>query len=172
MPAVPKASEPSRRSASAAASPLPSSRSSSARVSGSGSASRQAAPLAARLLSGPVIAHSLATLLGSRPRPHPPPPAACCRRHPARSHPPEAKDQPFLVSEQEWVLGPCPGTARITDGSGCAGSPRSLLRSRPAARIVCALRDGRAGSLASPGTGSGLGGPMPAAITLVVAGIG
>src|SRR5450756_3005641 len=97
MPAVPKASEPSRRSASAAASPLPSSRSSSARVSGSGSASRQAAPLAARLLSGPVIAHSLATSLGSRPRPHPPPPAACCRRHPARSHPPEAKDQPFLV---------------------------------------------------------------------------
>jgi hypothetical protein len=35
--------------------------------------------------------------------------------------------------------------------------------SRPVARIVCTVRGGRAGSLASPGTGSGLGGPMPAA---------
>src|SRR5580692_4591909 len=70
MPAVPKASEPSKRPASAAAastaSPAPSSWSSSALVSGSGSASRQAKAVAARPLSGTVIRALLAASPGDQ----------------------------------------------------------------------------------------------------------
>jgi hypothetical protein len=65
---------------------------------------------------------------------------------------------------------PLPGTARIPNGFGCAGRPRSLLVPCPAACIVCTLRDGAAGSLTSSGPSIGLDGPMPVTIALVVMG--
>ena len=64
---------------------------------------------------------------------------------------------------------PAPGTARIPNGVGCAGFPRSLFPD-PATCIVCTLRDGWAGSLTPSDSRSGLGGPMPTTITLVVVG--
>lgn len=64
---------------------------------------------------------------------------------------------------------PTPGTARVPNGVGCAGLPRSLCP-RPAACIVCTLRDGRAGSLTPSCAWSSLGGPMPRSIALVLRG--
>ena len=66
-------------------------------------------------------------------------------------------------------MDPLPGTARIPNGVGCAGLPRSLCP-RPAACIVCTLRDGWAGSLTPSGAWSGLDGPMPRSIALVLRG--
>ena len=60
--------------------------------------------------------------------------------------------------------------ARIPNGFGCTGCPRSLLSPRSAACIVCTLRDGWAGSLTPSGLRSGLDGPMPSTITLVMLG--
>ena len=64
---------------------------------------------------------------------------------------------------------PTPGTARIPNGVGCAGLPRSLCPG-PAACIVCTFRDGWAGSLTPSWAWSGLGGPMPRSIALVLRG--
>ncbi len=64
---------------------------------------------------------------------------------------------------------PAPGTARIPNGVGCAGFPRSLSPDS-ATCIVCTLRAGWAGSLTPSCAWSGLGGPMPTTITLVVVG--
>ncbi|MFD7409512.1 hypothetical protein ACFV7R_44465, partial [Streptomyces sp. NPDC059866] len=55
--------------------------------------------------------------------------------------------KPFLISEQEWVLDPLPGTARIPNGFGCAGRPRSLGSSCPGAWLLATVRDEAAGSL-------------------------
>ena len=64
---------------------------------------------------------------------------------------------------------PAPGTARIPNGVGCAGCPRSCAPG-PGTRIGCALRAGVAGSLTPGGCRCGLGGPRPAPIALVGAG--
>ncbi|MBE1460122.1 hypothetical protein H4W79_004336 [Nocardiopsis terrae] len=62
-----------------------------------------------------------------------------------------------------------PGTARVPNGVGRAGPPRSLSLG-PGTRIVCALRGRAAGSLTPGGLRWGLGGPRPAPIAPVGAG--
>jgi hypothetical protein len=74
----------------------------------------------------------------------------------------------FLISEQEWVLDPYLCIWRIPNGCGCTGRPRSLRVRRHAS---CAWSgNAGAGFLVPPGAVSGLGGPMPTTIALVVVG--
>ncbi len=78
--------------------------------------------------------------------------------------------EPFLFSEQEWVVGPLLFSARIPNGVGCAGRPRSLSCPCPGAWLVATVRDGAAGFLTPWGVRSGLDGPMPVRIALVCTG--
>ena len=67
-------------------------------------------------------------------------------------------------------MDPLPGTARVPNGFGCTGPPRSQLCPRSGTCIVCTFRDGWAGFLTPWGTSIGLDGPMPRSITLVLRG--